>query len=65
MLLGSWLHMVCKNEELAARKAAAGPAVEIPYEEPTDVPMEYVGTRHWRRRDQKFLRRRDTPERPM
>lgn len=62
--LKKWLHMTCKNASIAARVKAAGPPTEIPYEEPGDRPTEYAGTRHWRRRNKKFLIRRDTPERP-
>jgi hypothetical protein len=58
ILLGKWLHMTCKNQVLATRTAAAGPAVEIPYEEPEETAPQVTGTKTLNRRSYRRLHRR-------
>lgn len=60
-LLGSWLHIDCKNAEVAARKQSFGPPVELPMADLGNETITYVGTRHYRRRGLKFLRSQNRP----
>jgi hypothetical protein len=56
-LLGKWLHIDCKYADIAERKVDFGPPVELPPDESHNESITYVGTRHWRRRNQRFLKR--------
>lgn len=60
-LLKSWLHIDCKNAEIAARKQSFGPPVELPTVESDNESITYVGTRHYRRRGLKFLKSQKRP----
>jgi hypothetical protein len=49
--------MMCKKESIATRTTAAGPATQIPYEEPEETPAQVTDVKARNRRSLADLKR--------
>jgi hypothetical protein len=59
IFMSKWTHEDCKAAELQRRKESFGPPVVLKPAGPDSNEVTLVGTRHWRRRNQKFMRVRN------